>query len=66
MTAAPIPYKEVSNASGFAAGPMRKPEAAHLMNWFYEIPPYRWFLPFGGSGPATDNRAYNHNMRLPG
>jgi hypothetical protein len=39
----------VSNASGFAAGPMRKPEAAHLMDWFYEIPPYRWFLPQGGS-----------------
>jgi hypothetical protein len=49
MTAAPIPYKWVSNASGFAAGPMRKPEAAHLMDWFYEIPPYRWFLPNGGS-----------------
>ena len=28
---------------------MRKPEAAHLLNWFYAIPPYRWFLPFGGS-----------------
>ena len=34
----------VSNASRFAAGPMRKPEAAHLMDWFYEIPPYRWLL----------------------
>ena len=44
MTAAPIPSREVSNASGFAAGPMRKPETAHLMNWFYEIPPCRWFL----------------------
>ena len=39
----------VSSASRFAAGPMRKPEAAHLMDWFYEIPPYRWLLPFGGS-----------------
>src|ERR1017187_68909 len=49
MTAAPIPPHWVSSASRFAAGPMRKPEAAHLMDWFYEIPPYRWLLPFGGS-----------------
>jgi len=28
------------SASGFAAGPVRKPGAAHLVNWFYELPPY--------------------------
>jgi hypothetical protein len=36
MTAAPIPSSWVFSASGFAAGPMRKPGAARLMNWFYE------------------------------
>ena len=49
MTAAPMPKQEAFSASGFAAGPMRKPGAAHLMNWFYELPPLYWFLPFGGS-----------------
>src|ERR1035441_2597151 len=49
MTAAPIPHSGVSSASRFAAGPMRKPEAAHLMDWFYDMLPYRWLLPFGGS-----------------
>src|ERR1022692_2028670 len=60
------PQHLVFGASGFAAGPMRKPGAARLMNWFYELPPYRWFLPFGGSRPGTDNRTCNHNMRLSG
>jgi hypothetical protein len=47
---------------------MRKPEAAHLMDWFYEIPPYRWLLPFGGSRTHIQikNRVRNHNMRSPG
>jgi hypothetical protein len=43
---------------------MRKPEAAHLMDWFYEIPPYRWFLPLRGSRAQSRNiRARNLNMR---
>ena len=49
------PQLWVLGASGFAAGPMRKPGAARLVNWFYELPPYRWFLPFGGSGPVSRN-----------
>jgi hypothetical protein len=46
-------HNRVFSASGFAAGPLRKPGAARLMNWFYELPPYRWFLPFGGSRPTA-------------
>jgi hypothetical protein len=60
MTAAPIPICWVFSASGFAAGPMRKPGAARLMNWFYEtsslslIPPvWRIAYPVLIVGPAT-------------
>ena len=45
---------------------MRKPEAAHLLNWFYAIPPCRWFLPFGGSRTLQIIRVRNANMHLPG
>ena len=55
----------VLSASGFAAGPVRKPGAAHLMNWFYQLPPYRI-----DSSRLEDPdllqiiRSANHNMRL--
>src|ERR1035441_4695885 len=44
MTAAPIPHCGYPARHDSQRVRLRKPEAAHLMDWFYEIPPCRWLL----------------------
>src|SRR6478736_5365116 len=68
-----MPRRDVTCASGLAAGQPRKPEAALMLDWFYALPPLigsplergSRLSPFSRKRPGERPQAYsNFNMLL--